>query len=472
MICKYNCLSEKITFDILPNTKSIAELFIEILKCPQDINSCNLTIEFAELCKLGGKEVGSQRLLDTRIIDGSPDLTKTGIKQLADDIGENSYLRLAVTLLALCMERAPNERTTRTETDGKPSKRQVTGLKRASKDLADILDFLAGHLAWADLLELKGYAKYSTLHRIVLGRYQIPYRNDEAAGYYLFLAVLLLYVWSRGLNEPSIRHKAAYDALSMFRVENRISELFPIEGAGGLPKPYEFPEPAGRITSMEDLLRDELHIENPADRSIAADFKVKASSSPPPTRYICYRLTTKLTTRRRTKTEITKSYLEIYPPRGEKTIYSFKHVYLDTSEITRVTDGFVIKLEHTFYFFGSSRRADGEAAVSIKVIAIPTSERGSWANRDFVSGLYMSNDSGLKPIVGRILLARARDIEYPVKEFCGRIPAKDLMKDIKYNAANSNAIRPVHQKDFPEAIRNKGQVGNVLSAITVFEKSD
>jgi hypothetical protein len=410
----------------------------------------------------------SQPALHPRILNASPEAPKSGIRILASDIADNPYMQLALTHLAICLERAPSEGTRFATSDRQSSARLRGGLHKASENLTELIDDLSLRLAWPELIPLKKYSHYTRLHRIVLGQHQTPHHRDDASAYRLFLAILLLYVWSRSLVEPSMQRRPAFAALHLFHIEERLQSLFPEEGT---PPPlisaYEFPR-VHRISDMADLLRNELRIDNPADRSITTHFKVKDTPEPPPTRFICYRYATKLSDRR-AKSEVTKSYLEIFPPHDKKTLYSFRHEYFDTQGIRRITDGFVVRLAQTFYFFGGSRRGEG-FALGIKVIAIPASEEGTWLDRDFITGLFLSNDSNLKSIVGRGLLARARDVVSPNEHFCGRISTKDLLQDIKTNALASHAVQPSHRSQFLESLRNKGQIGSIPTVISAFVK--
>jgi hypothetical protein len=403
--------------------------------------------------------------ISPRILNRLPAQTRHGIEQLAEDIGANSYLRLATTHAALSLERLPNSKdAVAQQVDAK----QFSGLRRAEAELTSLLAALSDKLAWTELLTIRRYAEYSRLRRIILGQYQVPRHRADADRYYTFLSILLLYVHSRAQSEESIERTPAYHAFRLFHIEERIDELFPASLEGGLSVAleYEFPKPSGRLTSIIDILQEELHVE-----SIATHFKIPHTASPPPVRYVCYRYTTRWTPRRASKSTITKSYLELYPPHGERKAFSFRHEYLDTHEVPRITDGFIVKLVQTFYFIGGSLRGDGTTSMGIKVMAIPTSERSTWHDHDFISGLFLSNDSDLNPIAGRLLLVRAREIEEPaLRQLCDRIPESALIKDIKQISANSSKSRPSDEKQFILALQNEGQDGKLKTVVNAYSR--
>jgi len=396
--------------------------------------------------------------------------TRHGIEQLAEDIGANSYLRLAATHAALSLEGLPNSKDTVSEaTDSKPL---LSGIRRAEAELDSLIVALSDKLEWVELLASRHYAKYSQLRRIIVGQFHVPRHRVDANQYYIFLSILVLYVHSRAQSEQAIERTPAFHAFRLFHIEERIQDLFPASLEGALSTTeYEFPKPSGRLTSIIDILREELHVESPLDPSIATHFKIPRTASPPPIRYVCYRYTTHWTSRRASKSTITKSYLELFPPHGERKAYSFRHEYLDIHEVARITDGFIVKLVQTFYFIGGSLRGEGTTSMGIKVMAIPTGERSTWHDHHFISGLFLSNDSDLNPIVGRMLLVRAREIEEPaLRQLCDRIPESALIKDIKQISASASKISLSDEKQFILALQNEGQDGKLKTVVNAYSR--
>jgi hypothetical protein len=401
-------------------------------------------------------------------------LWKGKIEQIADDLLENQYLHLAVRHAALCLHMAearedlPSGKPDLEKRDALPSE-SVAGLKRASSDIKIAIDELVQKTHWREFGHAKRYAEYSTLRRIVLDQYRTPGTEEDRHAYYQFLAILLLYITARAEADATIRRRQAYRAIRLFHVAEYLDELvFPPSIPATEFAKYEFPRPSVKVSDLIDVLKEEFNIDNPLDPSIGSFFNVSASTS---ASFVCYRYTSRNRAKRNDNNQITKSYLQIDPPRGDKKVFSFKHRYINTDGTFRITSGFVVRLQQAFYMIGGSLRQRGQSAVGVKVIAIPTAESGTWYEHDFISGLFLSNDSALNPISGRLLLMRIGECDEAVQDqHCGRISEDEFFTDLKANATSSARLKKSDKNEFLKAMKNVGKVMNIDTTITSYVK--
>ncbi len=391
---------------------------------------------------------------------------KRRIQLVARALSDDPYLRLATTHAALALydqargaRNANKQRQTKLEKDAR-------GLKRASSDLKECIEYLHSSLSWEELLEIKQYADYELFRRIVLNQF------DSAAHgmkFNLFLAILILYLSSRAADDPKFSNNSAYSAAKLFGVDEYLDILFSVDV---VPEVLRFRFPRGHV-GLDDLLREEFHFEYPNDPSIGSYFNVPNDSSVKKASFICYRYTTRTLFREGVTNTITKSLIEIDRPKDHSSVYRFSHIYVDTDGIVRITTGFVVRLAQAFYFIGDSRRGDSQFAIGIKIIAIPANETSTWRDHNFICGLFLSNDSALNPVVGRILLVRAGDAEDGTQDrYCGRIPDSELASHINANAAKSAQIRPGEESQLLAALRNIGQIQMLETSIVAFKRPE
>jgi hypothetical protein len=395
--------------------------------------------------------------LDPRVRDSSSDVVKAKIQKIAEELARNRYMAFAIVHAALSLY---DRRTSGREDEG-------TGLHRSSDSIIHFLEDFSREYGWKEILNLREFAEYTVLRRIVIDEYQLPSYDDERSRYFLFMAMLLIYLVSRAENDVFLRRKPCFGILKLFQIDKYLDEAFSTKNSTKTNS-YTFPKSQVSIPNIGEVLKAELHIENPSDPSISAFFNIPPSS---PARYVCYRYTTQIEPKRNAQNQLTKSFIEIDRPRDEKTVYSFTHKYLDVEDVVRTTSGFVIHLAQTFYFVGGSLRGRGVAAVGAKFIAVPASDSGTWYEHDFMSGLFLSNDSALNAIVGRFFMARTDDGPLDEQElkkrYCGRIPERNFFSDIKSNAANPLRLHETDRKDFLRAMSIKTELKKDLETTIV-----
>jgi hypothetical protein len=147
--------------------------------------------------------------------------------------------------------------------------------------------------------------------------------------------------------------------------------------------------------------------------------------------------------------------LEIKKPTAKTEIYSFRHKYADEDRIIRNTSGFVVKLAQTIYLLGSSRKSEQKTAVGLKLIAVPANEMHQRYDHAFIWGLFLSNDSALNPIIGRLLLVRVKgELDETAPTNYDRIDEADLFDDIKKCAADGTIVKPTDRRWLVDSLRN------------------
>lgn len=430
---------------------------------------------------------------------------KANIRQLAKDLAGNRYMALAVVHAALVFYdrqlqkqhvvpelREENAAATgrRTEehdgvaeqvdvpeasgdaaSDQHARTRGEAGLHHASFEIISFLKKFERDHPWDDISKLKTLARYSSLRNIVLDQYNAN-TEGKRNRYFLFLAMLLIYLVDRASTEPWLTDAPSFAALKLFEVDQYLHELF----SSGSKKTavYEFPKNQVSAPDLVEVLKTELHIANPCDPRISTFFNLSSES---PARYVCYRYTTQFRPRKNAQNLLTRSYTEIEPPRGGRNFYSFSHKYQDIEGSVRSTTGFVIHLDQTFYFVGGSVRGQNPAAVGVKVIAIPADEHNTWYEHEFISGLVLSNDSDLNPIAARFFMVRTgagpQDDEELKNRFIGRIEEKEFFGDVESHAVTSRQLGKAHEREFLAALSNKiGGKGRLETPLLPFEKKN
>jgi hypothetical protein len=413
-------------------------------------------------------------LLDHRLGALSPALWRQKIGQIADDLSQNRYLQLAIGHAALSLHTAviqedtSQKRATSTKENLNPSE-TVAGLRRASSELKASIDEIIKKANWPELNQAKAYAGYATLRRIILDQYRTPAEDNDRELYYWFLALLLLYLVARGASEQAISRRPAYRALRLFTVEDYLAELvFPSTLTEDIVQ-YEFPKSTAKVSDLLDVLKTEFNIENPNDPNIATFFNVLETKGA----FVCYRYSTRPTGRGSNKKVITKSYLQIEPPTREKQLFSFWHRYANVDSTVRTTAGFVVRLEQAIYLVGGTLRRPGRSAVGVKVIVIRTSDSNTWYAHHYISGLFLSSDSSLYPITGRLLLVRIPDCEDEESQaqHCGRISEKEFNDEVRRHSISKALIKESDLKEFLASMRQDDDAQHLNANIGTFIKN-
>jgi hypothetical protein len=345
------------------------------------------------------------------------------------------------------------------------------GLHRSSVEVASFLEKFSSDHQWNDISKLKALAGYTSLRSILLDQYN-PNTEARRNSYFLFLAMLLIYLVERAGTEHWLTDAPSFAALKLFEVEQYLHELF----SPGSKKAaaYEFPKKQISAPDLVEVLKTELHIANASDPHISTFFNLSSES---PARYVCYRFTTQAHPRKNAPNLLTRSYTEIEAPRGGRNVYSFSHKYQDIEGLVRSTSGFVIHLDQTFYFVGGSVRSGNPAAIGVKVIAIPADEHNTWYAHEFISGLVLSNDSDLNPIAARFFMVRTgagpQDDDDLKNRFIGRIEEKEFFGDVELHAVTPRQLSKAHEREFLAALSNKtGGKGRLETPLLPFEKKN
>lgn len=419
--------------------------------------------------------------LSELIRNSTTESVKANIRQIAKDLAGNRYMALAVVHAALALydrHPHPKQKQHTEEHGGAPEQPGVlessgdaasdqraktrgeagAGLHHSSKTVVSFLEKFARDHDWSEISKLKTLAGYSNLRAIILDEYKLN-TDGQRSRYFLFLAMLLIYLVERAASDLSLKEALCFAALKLFEIEQYLDELF----AAGSEKaaPYEFPKSQKSAPNLAEVLKSELGIENPSNPSISDFFKVPISS---PARYVCYRYTTHINPGRNARNSLTKSYTEIEPPRDGRNVYSFSHKYQDLEGLVRSTSGFVVRSAQTFYFVGGSVR--GEVAIGAKIIAIPAHEHNTWYAHEFISGLVLSNDSELNPIAARFFMVRTgagpRDEADLIDRYSGRIEEKEFLSDVKSHAVNPRPLTKTYAQEFLAALSNRIDVRDGL----------
>lgn len=370
---------------------------------------------------------------------------KQAIKDLSVSIKDNEYLLLAALNAFLFFYDQESQ-----EVGDQDKQRKLSGLHLTEFLLKKLIEYLATQKTWPEIKDLSSLANYAALREIII-RKRGPGTGREAERYYLFVSCLLVFLISLADDNDDIRRSKPYEDFLNFHAEEHIFSLFSNDLT--TPQPYIFPNKFVLPKSLGEMLRTELHIENLNDRDIADFFHLPEANEP--AKFICYRYTTRQNSRKNIPNSITRSYLEIYKP-GVAEVFNFKHWYLDPDGEKRRTTGFLVHLAQSFYFVGSSRREGTvfSAAKAMKVIAVTNKESTRYQN-GFIAGLYLSNDSQLNPITGRILLVRAKDeIDYETTGLFDRFPEEKIMTDLKEKSLQGQYLKQGDKTWLLDMIRN------------------
>lgn len=342
---------------------------------------------------------------------------KGAIEQLAEDIKNSRYLMLGITHAALGLY-------AKQKIGGKSERR---GLQLAAANLQLFIERAAEQLEWPQLTQVLKYAKYESLRKTVLRDFSPFGDAEDAREYYIFVALMLLFIDETAQTNENFRRTVAYREIELFEISDYLDRLFSTDPN----KPedsYKFPRPQVAVSSLLEVLKQELGIENPLDAAIGNHFRIPASG---PAKFLCYRFTTRAPDKTKPN-KITKSFLEMHRPSNRSEIYSFKHRYRDIDGFDRVTSGFVVRLEKCFYFVGGSKKPEDRPTVGLKILTVPTDSAYTKYNHQLLSGLFMSNDSAMNPVAGRVLLVRVPDsaLELEPENF-QRIDEDKFIDDVK-----------------------------------------
>ena len=194
-------------------------------------------------------------------LEGIPPATVRGaIELLASELAANRYLALAATHVALGFYALPKKTI-----EGPKTSKKLGGLHYASRGLSDFLRYAAKVLDWPELDGLASLAKYDTLRRIVLREYRPhPDSDKEKKSYFLFLAIILLYVMELTVSSEEFSRSIPLKEFELFDAEDYFDRLFSTN-PDARPPVYLFPKPTIAVSSLIEVLRVELGIENPVD---------------------------------------------------------------------------------------------------------------------------------------------------------------------------------------------------------------
>jgi hypothetical protein len=251
--------------------------------------------------------------------------------------------------------------------------------------------------------------------------------------------LLLIYLLDRSETSQEIADSIPFRELNNFEIESYIRQLLSCTTETELDQIAFGASPTASGSHLVEVLKGQFFIENPADRGIANHFKTTPDQ---PANYLCYRYTTRQNFGKKAQNKITKSLLQVSEPSREIGVFQFQHLYQDEDTVLRRTTGVVLRLPEAFYLGGTSRRDDQKVAVGIKNIAIPSSSNFQMHNHDFMCGLFLSTDSALNPIVGRLLLVRtSEDFDQQSGENFKRIPEKDFISDVEKFARGKDFLK-------------------------------
>jgi hypothetical protein len=381
-----------------------------------------------------------------KILALTPQMLAAVIDRLAKEISVNG----ALTLMVLHGARALSELKAGSPDRSVGPKR---GLKLAAVEMERLIETVEGGSNNHELQDAKHFCHYDTFRRILERERADNLSRRERIAYFRFLALLLIFLLDRGKTQKEVADSVPFRDISDFNAEHYMDRMTACSAESELDEiSFDLSPTSGPASHLSEVLKGQFFVENPGDRTIASQFKTKPGR---PSNYLCYRFTTRQNFEKLDENKITKSFLKVTEPPRQADLFTFHHRYKDEYEGTRDTEGVVLRLSEAFYLSGTSRRPDHKAAIGVKVIVIPSNPVYQRHNHDFMCGLFLSTDSALNPIVGRLLLVRTPDdFDFDSKDNAARIPAEIFIQDIHKWAMAKDFLKADAVEWLHSAIRN------------------